>query len=201
MKLMICTPSLTGSVCVRFVQSMIDTVKALTLAGIEVQWHALSFSNFVDAARNAQVKAFLDSDCTDLMFIDDDMGWDVGGLLRMLCLDADVVGAICPRRCDPLEWNVNLLSVDGKRIEQDGMLECAYVGTGVMRIRRRVIEQMERCFDTAYENGRKIGEDAWFCREWRRLGGQVWAYPDITITHTGLKEWRGNYRSDDDGSR
>jgi hypothetical protein len=175
---------------------MIDTAKALTLAGIEMQWRTVSFSNFVDAARNDLIREFMASDYTDLVFIDDDIGWEVGGFLRMLCLDADVMGAICPRKKDPLEWNVNLISADGKRIERYGMLECAYVGTGLMRIRRNVMERMERCFDTAYENGRKIGEDAWFCREWRRMGGQVWAYPDIDITHSGLKNWTGNYRRD-----
>lgn len=176
---------------------MIDTVSALALASIEVQWHALSFCNFIQCARNEMTREFLESDFTDLMFIDDDMGWDVGGFLKLMSRDVDVVGAICPRRKDAREWNVNLLhDAQGRRIENDGLLECAYIGTALMRIRRSAVERMARCFDAGYERGGFIGEDAWFCREFRRTGGRIWAEPDITISHTGPKEWIGNYRSE-----
>lgn len=183
--------------CIQFTRSLVDTAKALTLAGIEMQWRTLSFCNFIHPARNRLADEFLASDYTDLVFIDDDMGWDIGGFMRLMSHNVDVVGAICPRKTDPRQWNVNLLHrADGSRIEQGGLLECAYVGTGLMRIRRSVIEHMPRCFDAGYESSGFIGEDAWFCREWRRNGGRIWADPDITISHTGLKEWRGNYRSE-----
>jgi hypothetical protein len=196
-KVRICTPCLTGAVCVPFVRSMVDTVSALALANIEVQWQALSFCNFIQCARNNMVREFLATDCTDLVFIDDDMGWEVGGFLKLMSRDVDVVGAICPRRKDEREWNVNLLhDAQGRRIENEGLLECAYVGTALMRIRRPAIERLTRCFDAKYEDSGFIGEDAWFCREFRRAGGRIWAEPDITISHTGLKEWAGNYRSE-----
>jgi len=196
-KIRICTPCLTGTVCVPFVRSLVDSVSALSLAGIQAQWQALSFCNFIQCARNDMAREFLASDCTDLVFIDDDMGWDIGGFLKLMSRDVDVVGAICPRRKDPREWNVNLLhDAQGKRIEHEGLLECAYIGTALLRIRRAAIEQMARCFDAGYEGPGFIGEDAWFCREFRRKGGRIWAEPDITISHTGLKEWTGNYRSE-----
>lgn len=201
MKVCIATPSLSGTTCAQFTCSIVDTVKALTLAGIEVQWRVLSFCNFIDAARNQMVRDFLMTDYTDLVFIDDDMGWSVDGFMRMMTKDVDVVGAICPRRKDG-EWNVNLLrDATGNRIEFDGLLECAYVGTGIMRIRRSALTAMNHWFDVSWDGNRKIGEDVWFCREWRLLGGRVWAEPDITVTHSGLKEWSGNYRSEANGSR
>lgn len=195
MRVCVATPCLSGTTSAEFTKALVDTAKALTLAGIEMQWRALSFCNFIHAARNQMVREFLASDYTDLVFIDDDMGWEVEGLLKMLSADVDVVGAICPRRKDPQEWNVNLLSdSEGMRIECDGLLESSYVGTALMRIRRSALERMDRAFDAGYEEGGFIGEDAWFCREFRRLGGKIWAFPDITITHTGPKSWSGNYR-------
>lgn len=197
MKVCVATPSLTGAVSVDFARSLVDTVKALTLARIETQWRVLSFSNFIHAARNELAKAFLASDYTDLVFIDDDIGWELEGFLRLLSHDVEVVGAICPRRKDPREWNANLLSDgSGKRIEHGGLLECAYLGTGLLRLRRAVVERMPRLFYSRYEGERLIGEDVWFCREFRRCGGRVWADPDITIQHVGLKAWSGNYRRD-----
>jgi hypothetical protein len=193
-KIRICTPCLSGSTAAAFTRSMIETAQALTLADISLQWSVLSFANFIQCARNEMVAEFLGSDCTDLVFIDDDMGWDTGGFLKMLTRQVDVIGAICPRRRDPREWNVNLLSDErGSRIEIDGMLECSYIGTALLRIRRCALEQMPRPFNAGYEGERFIGEDAWFCREYRRAGGRIWAEPNITITHTGPHEWRGNY--------
>lgn len=39
------------------------------------------------------------------------------------------------------------------------------------------------------------GEDYYFVRKWRDLGGDVWIDPDIEFTHRGSKAWRGNFKS------
>lgn len=190
MKVCIATPCLTGATSVAFTRSLTDTAKALTLAGIEMQWRTLSFCNFIHAAREQMAREFLASDYSDLIFIDDDMGWPVEGLLRILSRDVDVIGAICPKRKDPIEWNARVIGSDGD------LLEVAYIGTALLRIRRAAFARLPgRYFDAGFEGERFIGEDAWFCREYRRNGGRIWAEPDITITHTGPHDWRGNYRS------
>jgi hypothetical protein len=38
------------------------------------------------------------------------------------------------------------------------------------------------------------GEDYYFCRKWRDMGGHIWIDPDIEFTHTGKKTWRGNFK-------
>lgn len=186
MKVCICTPTHSGQVYVPFVVSLTDAVKALTVAGIEVQWKALSFSSFIQCAREKMVREFLETDYTDLVFIDADIGFDLEGFLRMLSRDVDVIGVPCPKRKDPLEYVI-------REIARGELIECAYIGTALLRIRRNVIEKMARCFDAGFEGDRFIGEDAWFCREWRRLGGKIWAEPDVRVTHTGPKEWVGRY--------
>lgn len=178
-----------------FTISLVNTIKALTASNIEVRWQALSFASFPHAIREQMAREFMGSDYTDLLFADADMGWDTEGILGLLGHDVDVVGAICPKRRDPVEWAVSLLSDgQGNRIEKDGLLECAYVGTALLRIRRSAFEKMPgRYFDAEFEGERLIGEDAWFCREYRRQGGGVWADPKLTVTHTGPKNWCGNY--------
>lgn len=195
MKLCIATPCHSGQVCVPFAVSLADTIKALTAAGIEVQWRVLSFASFIHVVREKMAREFLATDYTDLLFADDDMGWDVEGILNMIASDAEVVGAICPKKRAKVDWAVNLLNdVEGNHIGRNGLLECSYVGTALMRVKRGVFEQMPgRLFDAQHEGERFIGEDAWFCREWRRLGGRVWADPRVSIIHTGLKNWEGRY--------
>lgn len=189
MKLLIATPSRNGTVQVPFAVSLCNTIKALSAANIEVRWQTLCFASFIQAAREKMAREFMDSDYTDLLFADDDMGWDLGGILNLLAHDVDVVGAICPKRKDPIEWAVGLTGH-----EQDGLLECSYIGTALLRIRRGAFEKLPgRYFDAMFEGDRMIGEDAWFCREYRKHGGRVWADPNITVTHTGPKDWRGNY--------
>lgn len=190
MKLCIATPSRSGQVHVPFTVALVDTIKALTAANIEVQWKALSFASFIQAAREKMAREFMASDYTDLLFADDDMGWDVEGILGLLAHDVDVVGAICPKRRDPIEWAFKPLAAD----EDKGLIECFYIGTALLRIRRGAFHMMTgRYFDAAFEGDRMIGEDAWFCREYRRHGGKVWADPNVTVTHTGPKSWRGKY--------
>jgi hypothetical protein len=195
-KVSIVTPTHSGQVYADFAVSLANTVKALTAAGIEAQFKVHCFGSFIHAVRDKLAHEFLASDYTDLVFIDADMGWDVDGLINMLMRDVDVVGAICPKRRDPMDWAVNLLSDgNGNRIERDGLLEAAYVGTALLRIRRNVFEKMGRpYFNAGFEGDGFIGEDAWFCREWRALGGRIWAEPNITVTHAGPKQWRGNYQ-------
>ena len=38
------------------------------------------------------------------------------------------------------------------------------------------------------------GEDYYFCRRWRDMGGTIWVDPDIEFSHRGPKSWRGNFK-------
>lgn len=196
MKICIATPSHSGAVCVPFAVSLAETMKALTAVGIECQWRVLCFSSFIQSAREEMARDFLASDYTDLVFIDDDMGWTPEGLVQLVSHDVDVVGAICPRKREPPDFNVNLLrDKRGNRIEENGLLECAYIGTAFLRIRRGAFTWLPgpQFFDARWERDRLIGEDAWFCREYRRAGGRIWADPGIAVTHTGQKTWTARF--------
>lgn len=37
------------------------------------------------------------------------------------------------------------------------------------------------------------GEDYYFGRKWRDMGGDIWIDPDIEFSHRGSKAWRGNF--------
>lgn len=38
------------------------------------------------------------------------------------------------------------------------------------------------------------GEDYYFCRRWRDMGGEIWIDPDIQFTHRGSKAWGGSFK-------
>jgi hypothetical protein len=90
-------------------------------------------------------------------------------------------------------------------------------GTGVLIIKRHVLEKFrdahpELRYNPTPEEDQGIGkmmtgffmigidqetrdflsEDYWFCREWRKMGGEVHICPWIKTTHTGMFTFRAN---------
>jgi len=48
-----------------------------------------------------------------------------------------------------------------------------------------------RVFDIerTYSSDSVQGEDIWFCKHWRGMGGNVWADTSIKTTHAGRHAW------------
>ena len=198
MKLFIATPSRTGTVQVATATSIINLVKLLTSYEVETSWSTISYCGFVHMARQRLAEQFLSSYYTDMLFVDDDIGFDAVALLAMMKTSYDrheVVGVVCPKRDDDGPPVVNILrGADGNPVMENGLIECAYIGTGLLWIRSAALQVAQShsgstLFDVAYENGKPIGEDAWFCRKYRNAGGRVWAQPGVAVTHTGPKSW------------
>lgn len=173
-------------------------------------------------ARNELVAAFLASDYDDLLFIDDDMGWQPNDVLRLLASDQAVIGGVGVKKVacadtDPAKWCFRPLAGP---IEQDalGAIEVEALGTGFLKISRGVFETLISahpdwkrrgwatmpeparamyyrffCFDP--DDPEEVGEDIGFCREWRRQGGSVWLDPEIRLTHVGECEYSGDLRA------
>lgn len=196
MKLMICTPCRTGLVQHRFMISVIDLIKALTITGVECAWKVLAYHGYVHLARDRLTMDFMSSGYSDLLFVDDDIGFDPGGVLRMLGRDVDVIGAVCCKRNAEHEPVVRLLQ---PRRELDGMVECIYIGTGLLRIRRDALAKFAsvgiQFFNVHDHRGKAMGEDVWFCNNHRALGGRVWAEQGVHTTHTGPHVWELTWMS------
>lgn len=116
------------------------------------------------------------------------------------------------------------LGADGLPIERAGLLRVMLAPTGFLCIKRGVIERMAAtsgqylntvkqvnpdlhwnifdmgCFmpdGTRPAPGQMAqfwGEDYYFCRRWRDMGGEIWIDPDITFSHRGPKAWIGNIK-------
>jgi hypothetical protein len=72
--------------------------EALTSAGIQSALIILEGNCHVDDARNSLVRDFLESDCTDLVFLDADVTWEPKGLVALCERDEDIVGGVYPYR-------------------------------------------------------------------------------------------------------
>lgn len=216
-KVMIATPVHDGFE-EPFVSSIIPTVRLLDQLGIrhEERWQVRS-SN-LPKSRNVLAATFLASDCDDLLFIDSDMEWQPGDVVRLLASDKPVIGAVGRRKDDELVFCCRLKKPDGDsvQIRQDdmGAVEALRVGTGFLKISRSAFAAIVQCRPDLKSDGDDAvtddirphyhrffqfgpddqGEDYFFCDLFREVGGEVWVDDTIELGHTGKKTWRARLR-------
>lgn len=83
-KLFVATPMFGGFCTGQFTQSMIVLQRLCDGLGVELSFNAVVNESLITRARNTLVQMFLDSSSTHLMFIDADIGFDAGDVVRLL---------------------------------------------------------------------------------------------------------------------
>ena len=165
-KLMIATPSYGGAQA-SFVGSVIEFIALAERGGVDTVFASLSHNPSINRARNVMAATFLASDCTHLLFIDDDIGFEADKLLSMIERAWDegksIVGAPYPRR--HIAWGqVEMFARTGRLAQSpaslvdaggdfvfeplagntalriDDWVECAKLGSGLMCIARPVFD-------------------------------------------------------------
>jgi len=83
-RLMIATPMYGGQCAGMFTKATNDLAAACAIYGIPLKFYYLFNESLITRARNYCVDEFLRSDCTHLMFIDSDIGFDYKDVLTLL---------------------------------------------------------------------------------------------------------------------
>jgi hypothetical protein len=163
---------------------------------------------YIDRSRNLCAHLFLETDCSDLIFVDADLSFDDDAILKLLAHDRDIVAGAYPYKKSQQEYSVTLWFDEQKNCkdEETGLVTCDRIPAGLMRIQRRVFDRMKEgllpdereiypFFQTGMVcgDGQWYGEDAFFCKRWRDMGGVLWIEPRINFTHYGIQGFQGNY--------
>lgn len=85
-KIMICTPMYGGTCLGSYTRSMNDLVMLCAKNNIHVQYFYLFNESLIQRARNYCADEFLRSDCTHMIFIDADIGFNPVMLLQMVAV-------------------------------------------------------------------------------------------------------------------
>lgn len=205
--ILIAIPSYAGTLRCDAAISIIEACLKLQPLGISVSLKTFEGNCYIDYSRNELVADFLDSEATDLLFWDDDVGLETTDTLVKLCrANRPVVAAVYPLKGDTEKYPMDFLP-GYHAMDADGMIEVGMVPTGMLRINRVVFEAMEKNAEPYMGRSREVrayfrtgnivnkrwfGEDVWFCKQWRELGGKLWVFPNETLSHTGLRAWIGN---------
>lgn len=211
MNVMIAIPAYTGVVHMGTMRSLINDLFELTKRGDKFTLVDDIGNALIADSRGIIATRFWESDCDCLVFVDSDVVWQAGALLKLVDANEDLVAGIYPNRRDPIAYPVHYLDKPELWANPEtGLLEVKSVPTGFMKISRNCIAKMieaypdkhyytaERdkefypLFDHVFEDGFKWGEDYSFCIRWRKIGGQVWIDPEIAMGHVGYKIFEGH---------
>lgn len=212
----IAIPTYTGQLPARVVMALTQTLALCERARIAVDVCIEAGNCHVDDCRNSLVRAFMQSTCDALLFIDADVAWRPDEFLRFVQHDRDVVAGIYPKKSDSEPFPLQELG-GGLLADRSGLVEVEGVPTGFLKLSRTCLEQMiaaygERpyrgmaepdgpdyhiLFERTWEpiagmaHGIRYGGDYSFCRKWRAIGGRIYVDPEMTFDHEGPTRWTG----------
>jgi len=102
-KLMVCTPMYGGMCAGTYTKASTDLAIVSAKYGVEVVFFYLFNESLITRARNYCVDEFMRSDCTHMIFLDSDIGFDYNDVLAMLALmseesEYDIMCAPYPKK-------------------------------------------------------------------------------------------------------
>lgn len=203
-------PAYDGKVFGEFLMAFTETLRLCDRIGLHTHYRVLSGDCYVHKARNTLTQDFLDTDATEMFFLDADLGWDPNDVVRMLQLPHDLAVAVYPFKQDTESYPVTLESTPEMKPVFHPATGCYSIvsgPTGFMRIRRSVFDRLAprvgsyklgdrrygNYFSTPVTGDTFFGEDVHFIQQWLRLGERVWLLPDVQFRHVGAKGWAGNF--------
>ena len=142
--------------------------------------------------RNTLCKRFLETDADYLLMFDSDcIPENVERILDMADYDKDIIGSVCfgftkkmivpfvMKQREDYKYDVSDVGLN------NGVVECDAIGSGVMMVARRVLEEIPHPFRNDYdpEGIKTRGLDFNFCRRAKKLGYKVWADTDNLTSH------------------
>lgn len=207
----IAIPAYTGQIHLGTMRSILTDLLTLQERGDMVTIYDECGNALLADGRAVMVAKFLDAGATDLVFVDSDVIWEAGALIKLVDAPVDFVVGVYPQRKDPIAYSVQWVPDRDELWAENGLLEVAGVPFGFARLTRGAIERMidaypetefyvETMQDTKvyalFESWRdgniKFGEDYSFCRRWREIGGNIWIDPEILMGHVGFKTFMGS---------
>jgi hypothetical protein len=173
-KIFVATPMYGGACGGQYTKSSVDLASLAAQYGMDVRFFYLFNESLITRARNYLVDEFLRSDCTHLMFIDSDIGFDPNDVIALSVIAAEgtdkhIVCGPYPKKC--IAWEKIKRAVDKgfadknpENLEKyvgdfvfnpkegtgsialDEPVEVLEGGTGFMMIQRAALEKFQAAY-------------------------------------------------------
>lgn len=206
MKLFVAIPAYDRKVTCETARSLLNEQGAAALAGVEMQVSFVPGSSLITQARNQAVRDFINSDADRLIFIDADVAWEVGSILKIAGHPVDFCGGAYRYKDEEEGYPVGWLDKDELWADPaTGLLDVGMLPGGFLSLSRDVFTKLAaahpdrvynfhgHAFQAFFHCPPGDGEDGAFCRDWRDIGGQIWLDPELTLTHVdGGRQYPGH---------
>ncbi len=174
-KLMIGTPMYGGQCSAHYTLSNLNLARLADNYNIELNYQFITSESLITRARNDLSRTFLQSDCSHLLFVDADIGFDALDVIKLLEHNLDIVCGGYPAKM--IDWvQIQQAATNGvsshalnqyaspyiyNRVEMSpqigNLIEVSESGTGFMMITRNVFEKLSThlpAYTTNKFNGR-----------------------------------------------
>ena len=218
--LFIALPAYDFKVSLKLAISLARVAQAAPQHGIDIQIGSVCGCSVVSRARNLLTKDFLESKCTDLIFIDSDINFEPEDVFRLMAWTTDpkkgIVAGVPRIRGEERVYITALEYDDNQELTMNsmGLVRGMRVATAFMMVRRDVFETLVEAhpewtyydkksdrmlpaiFDFKLTEEGYMGEDFLFCDRAREVGFEVWIDPTIKLGHMGVQEFLGDFGKD-----
>jgi hypothetical protein len=199
MKVFVAIPVYDGKLQVQTVKALLEEQQIAALSGDELHFSFLPSCSVPAMGRNQLVSDFLASGCDKLFFLDADLTWELGHLLKVARKPEDLVGGCYRFKTEDEAYPIGWLPQAGLWADENGLLEVETMPNGFLAISRRVFLDLQAAhpdrwyehhgrrsfcyFQMIFKDGHLHSEDTGFCKDWRAIGGKVFVDPEVSLTH------------------
>lgn len=199
MKIFVAIPVYDGKLQVQTVKCLLEETTVANLFGDELRVNFLPSCAVPAHGRNQLVELFLESDCDRLFFLDADLTFEPGSIVKTCHMPVDFVGGCYRFKCNDEKYPIAWLSKPELQADKNGLLEVAMLPTGFLALSRKVFEDFRKAypgreyehwgkpafayFQMFFKNGALYSDDSGFCKEWIESGGKIHLDPTISLTH------------------
>lgn len=195
-------PVYDGKLPAETVKCLLDERIVAHGTGDDLQVRLLPGCSHPAMGRNQIAHDFMASEADRLVFLDSDVTFEPGALVKIAHQPVHFAGGAYRYKMDQENYPVGWLDRPELWSDKLGLLEVATLPGGFLSLSRNVFERLRAAhpereyehfgkksfcyFQMPFIDGLLYGEDSFFCKEWRDLGGKVYLDPEITLTH-----WNG----------
>lgn len=199
MKIVVAIPTYDGKLQIQVVTSLLNEHIIAKECGDELLFQFLPSCSHAAMGRNQLAQQFMDSEAERLVFLDSDVSFEPGHLVKIAHHKADFVGGAYRYKFDEENYPVGWLDKPELWSDEYGLIEVMTLPGGFLSLSRNVFQKLKEnypgreyehfgkkahCyFQMLFTEGRLYGEDSFFCKEWRDLGERIYLDPELTLTH------------------
>jgi glycosyltransferase involved in cell wall biosynthesis len=213
-RVVFCIP-IVNRPCKATVDSLKASLPVIEAAGWEHSMAQTIDVPYISAARASMLRAALDEKADVIVFIDYDVAWQPGDMLKLLETEGDVVAGTYRSKIADEQYmgavEYDPVTFVPKVRASDGAIAAKLVPAGFLKITKEAVHDFmmsypDLCYGPLYHASVDIfnhgvhgrvwyGEDYSFSLRWKQRGGQLWIVPDLSIDHHGKdgKVYRGNF--------